>query len=73
MRPRGVMKVEFEKKAINAGVTRIEIPSPQTLKWLKKINPNIKFKFYSACCAIPVEFESMAISNESDIRRYLNI
>jgi hypothetical protein len=73
MRPRGVMKVEFEKKAINAGVTRIEIPSPLTLKWLKTINPNIKFKFYSACCAIPVEFENLAISNESDIKRYLNI
>ena len=73
MRPRGNIKVEVEKKAIQAGITRIEIPSPQTLNWLKKINPNIKFKFYSACCAIPEKFENLAKSDHSEIKRYQNI
>jgi uncharacterized radical SAM superfamily protein len=73
MRPRGNIKVEVEKKALEAGITRIEIPSPQTLKWLKKTNSEIKLKFYSACCAIPVELENLAESSDSDIKRYLNI
>ena len=73
MRPRGNIKVEVEQKAIQAGITRIEIPSPQTLTWLKKVNPNIKFKFFSACCAIPVEFENSTRSNHSEIKRYQNI
>ena len=73
MRPRGNIKVEVEKKALEAGITRIEIPSPQTLKWLKKTNSEIEIKFFSACCAIPVEFEHLARSNDSDIKRYLNI
>ena len=73
MRPRGNIKVEVEQKGIQAGITRIEIPSPQTLNWLRKINPDINFKFFSACCAIPIEFENVAESNHSEIKRYQNI
>lgn len=73
MRPRGNIKVEVEQKAIQAGITRIEIPSPQTLNWLKKINPDIKFKFFSACCAIPKKFEKFTESSEKEIKRYFKI
>jgi len=73
MRPRGKVKVEFEKAAIKAGITRIEIPSKETLKWVKIFNPKIQYRFYSACCAIPNEFEKIAKSKKSDIKRYLNI
>ena len=73
MRPRGSIKVELEKYAIKAGITRIEIPSKQTLKWLKKENPQVKLKYFSACCAIPEKYENLAISKYSDIKRYLNL
>jgi uncharacterized radical SAM superfamily protein len=73
MRPRGEIKVEIEKYAIKAGITRIEIPSPKTLRWLKTSNPNIKYSFYSACCAIPEKYEKSAVSNKSEIKRYLKI
>lgn len=73
MRPRGDIKVEIEKLAINSGITRIEIPSPKTLSWLKKFNSNIKFKFYSACCAIPQKYEKLTESNKSEIKRYLKL
>ena len=70
MRPRGEIKVDVEKNAIKAGITRIEIPSSQTLRWLKEEYPELKFKFYSACCAIPVKFEKFAKSEESDLKNY---
>jgi uncharacterized radical SAM superfamily protein len=73
MRPRGKIKGEIEKNALEAGITRIEIPSKNTIKWLKEKNPNLQLKFYSACCAIPEEFEYLAQSNKSEIKRYLNI
>jgi uncharacterized radical SAM superfamily protein len=73
MRPRGDIKVEVEKLAIKAGITRIEIPSSKTLSWLKHRQPDIKFGFYSACCAIPQEFEKFTISNKSEIKRYLKL
>ncbi len=73
MRPRGSIKIELEKYAIKAGITRIEIPSKQTIKWLKKDNPQIKLKYFSACCAIPKKFENLAMSKNSDIKRYLNL
>jgi uncharacterized radical SAM superfamily protein len=73
MRPRGKMKNIIEKVAIKAGITRIELPSKETMIWLKKYNPEIKFKFFSACCAIPIKFEKLAESKNSDIKRYLNI
>ena len=70
MRPRGKIKNDIEIAAIKAGITRIEIPSPKTLKKIKKENPNLKFKFISACCAIPEKFEELALSEKADIRRY---
>jgi uncharacterized radical SAM superfamily protein len=73
MRPRGLIKVDIEKCAIKSGINRIEIPSSKTLKWLKRKNPNINFKFYSACCALPQKYEIFARSKDSEIRRYLNI
>ncbi len=73
MRPRGRIKIEVEKKALKAGITRIEIPSRDTMKWWQKENPEIQFKFYSACCAIPEKYEKRAESKPSDIKRYLNI
>ena len=73
MRPRGDIKVEVEKYAIMAGITRVEIPSKTTLKWLKKTNPDVNLKFYSACCAIPNEFDEFTESKDSDIKGYLNI
>jgi uncharacterized radical SAM superfamily protein len=73
MRPRGNFKVEIEKKALQTGITRIELPSKETLKWLKMHNSNTQFKFFSACCAIPQKYEKLAESEKSDIKRYLNI
>ncbi|MGQ4875302.1 MAG: radical SAM protein [Promethearchaeia archaeon] len=73
MRPRGDIKVEVEKIAILSGITRIEIPSPKTLKWLKEYDPKISLEFYSACCAIPKEFESFVKSSQKEIKRYINI
>ncbi len=73
MRPRGNIKTDIEKSAIKAGITRIEIPSKDTLKWLKNYNSKIQFKFFSACCAIPKKYEKLAESKELDIKRYINI
>jgi len=70
MRPRGKAKIQIEKSAILAGITRIEIPSIETLKWLKQKYPDIKFKFFSACCAIPEQFEKYAKSKEFDLKKY---
>ncbi|MFX1409270.1 MAG: radical SAM protein [Promethearchaeota archaeon] len=73
MRPRKEIKEDIEKYALKAGITRIEIPSRNSLKWFKKVNPDIKFRFISACCAIPEKYEKLAKSSESDIKRYLNL
>jgi len=70
MRPRGKTKTQIEKSAILAGITRIEIPSIETLKWLKQKHPDIKFQFFSACCAIPQQFEKYAKSKEFDLKKY---
>ncbi|MFW9946497.1 MAG: radical SAM protein [Candidatus Odinarchaeota archaeon] len=70
MRPRGKAKIQIEKSAILAGITRIEIPSIETLKWLKQKYPNIELKFFSACCAIPQQFEKFAKSKEFDLKKY---
>ncbi|MFX0012943.1 MAG: hypothetical protein ACFE9R_21715, partial [Candidatus Hermodarchaeota archaeon] len=71
MRPRGNVKVEIEKYAIKSGINRIEIPSKNTLKWAKERDPNINYKFFSACCAIPNEFEKLALSKEPDLKNYI--
>jgi len=70
MRPRGDIKIEIEKYAIKAGINRIEIPSKKTLKWAKELYPDINFNFFSACCAIPEEFEEFASSKDSDLKNY---
>ncbi|MFX1573107.1 MAG: radical SAM protein [Promethearchaeota archaeon] len=73
MRPKVKLKKEIEKYALSAGITRIEIPSKDTLIWLKNHNSKIQFKFFSACCAIPEKYEILAKSKDMDIKRYLNI
>ncbi|MFX1455750.1 MAG: hypothetical protein ACFFDB_10290, partial [Promethearchaeota archaeon] len=70
---RGKIKVQIEKLALSAGITRIEIPSKDTIKWLRNKNPKIEFRFFSACCAIPEKYENFAESKESEIKRYSNI
>ena len=70
MRPKAGIKIEIENYAIRAGITRIELPSKKTLRWLKKNNPEIQFRFFSACCAIPKEYESEAKSLEEDLKLY---
>jgi uncharacterized radical SAM superfamily protein len=70
MRPRGNVKIDIEKHAIKAGITRIEIPSKKTLKWFAKFQPKSVLKFYSACCAIPIEFENKAANLPSDTKHY---
>ncbi|NVM45496.1 MAG: radical SAM protein [Candidatus Lokiarchaeota archaeon] len=70
MRPRGNVKIEIEKYAIKAGINRIEIPSKNTLKWAKELYPNINYNFFSACCAIPNEFEKLALSKDSELKNY---
>ena len=70
MRPKAGIKIEVEKYALKAGITRIELPSKKTLKWLKNNNPEIQFNFFSACCAIPEEYESQAKSSEADLKVY---
>ena len=73
MRPRGNIKVQLEKLAINAGISRIEIPSPKTIKWLKEEYPEISLRYFSACCAIPSDYDDFTASEESDIKRYLSV
>ena len=70
MRPRGEVKLEIEKYAIKAGINRIEIPSKNTLKWVKKNEPEAVFSFFSACCAIPDKFEKYTESKDSDLKHY---
>ena len=72
MRPRGPVKIEIEKYAIKAGITRIEIPSKETLKWVKIFDPRIRFKFFSTCCAIPAKYEKFSKSSYLEYKRYLN-
>lgn len=71
MRPRGDVKIEIEKYAIEAGINRIEIPSKKTLKWAKELYPDINYNFFSACCAIPDELEKFARSRDLDLKNYL--
>jgi uncharacterized radical SAM superfamily protein len=70
MRPRGDLKIEIEKIALKAGINRIEIPSKKTLNWARKIYPEINYQFYSACCAIPREFEEFALSRDNIMKKY---
>jgi len=55
MRPRSEGRIEIERKALMAGVTRMEIPSRETLKLAESMGYRIKR--IDACCALPEEYE----------------
>lgn len=55
IRPRLRLRNEIELAALNAGVTRMEIPSRATIDAAKKMGYTIKN--INACCALPKELE----------------
>ena len=61
IRPRARFREEIELAALKAGVTRMEIPSKNTLRYAKEMGYSIK-KIH-ACCALPKELEKVAILN----------
>jgi len=73
MRPRKKYREQIELNSFKAGINRIEMPSAKTLKKIKKIYPEIKFQYYSACCALPEKYEALAKTNKSEIKRYMRI
>ncbi len=73
MRPKNKNKEELEKLAIKAGINRIVLPSRKTIKWIKNDQFDINLKYFSACCALPQEYEILAKSNDEDIVGYSKI
>jgi hypothetical protein len=73
MRPRKKFREQIELKSFKAGINRIEMPATKTLKKIKKIDPRIKFQYFSACCALPEKYEILAKTNKSDLKRYMRI
>lgn len=73
MRPRGKIREEIEKKAIKAGVNRIEMPSRKTLRWLKNTHPDLKIKLFSSCCAVPNKYEKKAQMKDKKVQKFLRI
>ena len=61
IRPRARFREEIELAALKAGVTRMEIPSKNTLRCASEMGYSIK-KIH-ACCALPKELEKVAILN----------
>lgn len=61
IRPRAKFREEIELAALRAGVTRMEIPSKNTLRCANEMGYTIK-KIH-ACCALPKELEKVAILN----------
>ncbi len=61
IRPRAKFREEIELAALKAGVTRMEIPSKNTLQRASEMGYTIK-KIH-ACCALPKELEKVAILN----------
>ena len=61
IRPRAKFREEIELAALKAGVTRMEIPSKNTLRCASEMGYTIK-KIH-ACCALPKELEKVAILN----------
>jgi uncharacterized radical SAM superfamily protein len=59
MRPRSGGREPIELAALNAGVTRMEIPSKQTIRVASERGYEIQE--INACCALPEEFEERAI------------
>jgi uncharacterized radical SAM superfamily protein len=59
IRPRAKLRQDIESAALQAGVTRMEIPSKTTLHQAEQMGYTIRT--ISACCALPIELESRAI------------
>jgi lipoyl synthase len=55
IRPRSTLRNDIEQAAVQAGVTRMEIPSKNTLTIAQSMGYRIKK--ISACCALPEELE----------------
>ncbi len=62
IRPRNLLRNQFEKTALDAGVTRMEIPAKTTLAQAQHLGYSIKK--IDACCALPEEFEERARHTE---------
>ncbi len=61
MRPRGVMvREEIEIEALKAGVSRMEMPSRNTIRYA--MNSGYEIKKFDACCALPERYERFASS-----------
>lgn len=59
IRPRARYRKEIEIAALEAGATRMEIPSKKTLQYAKEMGYTIRS--LDACCALPIELETRAI------------
>ncbi|MBU0497797.1 MAG: radical SAM protein [Candidatus Thermoplasmatota archaeon] len=62
IRPRNILRTQFEKTAVEAGVTRMEIPTKTTLALAHRLGYTIKK--IDACCALPEVFEERALHTE---------
>jgi len=60
IRPRAKYREEIELAALKAGANRMEIPSKKTIQIAKDMG--FKIRTINACCALPEELESRAIS-----------
>jgi uncharacterized radical SAM superfamily protein len=59
IRPRAKYREEIELAALKAGVTRMEIPSRNTIQYAKQMGYLIKT--FQACCALPKELEKQTL------------
>ncbi|MFO8019535.1 MAG: radical SAM protein [Promethearchaeia archaeon] len=73
MRPRARKRVDIELNTIKSGITRIEMPSPKTLKRIKNYDDDIKFDVYTACCALPGKYEEVALTKNPKYLNYLRL
>ena len=55
IRPRTHLRQEIELAALQAGATRMEIPTKTTLKHVQQLGYTIRY--IDACCALPQEYE----------------
>ena len=61
MRPRSVLvREEIEIEALKAGVSRMEMPSRNTIRYAMDLGYEVKH--YDACCALPERYERLASS-----------
>lgn len=61
IRPRARFREEIELATLQAGVTRMEIPSKNTLKSAEKMGYTIRTIY--ACCALPEALEGLAVKS----------